>query len=529
MAGDRRDYQVVIVGGGPVGIALCLELGMRGISNAVVERRTGMHNIPKGQNLTQRTLEHFWYWGIADELRAARVMPDNYPIGGVTAYGNMMSEYWHAPAGRELVRKFYFQDNDRLPQYQLENVLRSKRASYSLSEDYSGWTAISAGQDVDRAHVRVRKQSGEELELRADYVVGCDGGHSLVRESAGIKRAGSDFDQVMLLAVFRSRELHELFARFPERTTYRAMDAALNGYWQFFGRIDVGEGWFFHAPVPGDTSREKFDHHALIEKVVGKPFKAEYDHVGFWDLRVMVAEKYREKRMFIAGDAAHTHPPYGGYGLNNGLEDARNLAWKLAAKLQGWGGENLLESYGGERGPVFRDVGEDFIAERIRFEGDFLKRYTPQKDREEFAKAFAGLESDSGQRVYNYEPNYEGSNVVFGPPGAKSSAHGKHMLKARTGHHLSPRQMNDGKDVYDHLGKDFTLLAFGVSDATAAAFSGHAKARKIPLKIVRDRYEGELRDYEAPLILVRPDQFIVWTGEDKNVDADGILRKATGL
>ena len=105
---------------------------------------------------------------------------------------------------------------------------------------------------------------------------------------------------------------------------------------------------------------------------------------GFWQLRNAVADTYRDGRVFIAGDAAHTHPPYGGFGLNNGLEDAVNLGWKLAAKLQGWGGEALLNSYSAERQPVFRDVAEDFIAARIREEGDFLARYNPERDRAEF-------------------------------------------------------------------------------------------------------------------------------------------------
>src|SRR5437762_12515060 len=106
---DRR-HQVLIVGGGPVGLGLAVELGLRGISCALVEPRTTLSRIPKGQNLTQRTLEHFAKWGIVHELREARLMPKGYPIGELTAYGNLMSKYWHAPAGRELVRPFYAED-----------------------------------------------------------------------------------------------------------------------------------------------------------------------------------------------------------------------------------------------------------------------------------------------------------------------------------------------------------------------------------------------------------------------------------
>src|SRR3982750_1950932 len=120
----EQRYQVIVVGGGPVGVALAVGLGLRGVSWALVGRPREPQRIPKGQNLTNRTLEHFYFWGCVDELRAARVMPPGYPIGGITAYGDLMSEYWFAPPGREVVRSFYFQDNDRLPQYQMETVLR---------------------------------------------------------------------------------------------------------------------------------------------------------------------------------------------------------------------------------------------------------------------------------------------------------------------------------------------------------------------------------------------------------------------
>ena len=125
-----------------------------------------------------------------------------------------------------------------------------------------------------------------------------------------------------------------------------------------------------------------------MQEAAGFKFACELDHVGFWDLRVAVAEHYQVGRVFIAGDAAHSHPPYGGFGLNNGLEDAANLGWKLAATLQGWGGDALLRSYSEERRPIFKEVGEDFIAARIAKDAAFLARYDPRRDREEFERAW---------------------------------------------------------------------------------------------------------------------------------------------
>src|SRR5262245_25615204 len=307
-------HQVIIVGGGPVGVALAVDLGLRGISCAIVETRTGLQQIPKGQNLTQRTLEHFYFWGVVDEIRAARLMPAGYPIGEVTAYGSLMSDYWHAAPGREVVRPYYFQDNERLPQYCVEEVLRRKMATLRTVATRFGWTAKDIEQRDDRVRVTIVEEGGGGHEiLEADYLVGCDGGHSLVRSQAGIERGGTDFEQPMVLAVFRSRDLHAGLKRFPDRSTYRIMRPELKGYWQFFGRIDIGEGFFFHAPVPAGATphlaNKDFDFHAVMQEAAGFEFACTFDHVGFWDLRVAVAENYQVGRVFIAGDAAHSHPP----------------------------------------------------------------------------------------------------------------------------------------------------------------------------------------------------------------------------
>jgi hypothetical protein len=312
------------------------------------------------------------------------------------------------------------------------------------------------------------------------------------------------------------------------QSTYRVLHPDLNGYWQFFGRIDPEEGFFFHAPVPNDTTRDNFDFAALLHKVVGFEFACAFDHVGFWDLRVAVAERYRAGRVFIAGDAAHSHPPYGGFGLNNGLEDVANLGWKLAARLKGWGGEDLLDSYDAERRPVFREIGDKFIADRIAWEGELINRHDPEREPEAFRRTWEELKTGSGPIIANYEPNYEGSPVMFGPRNGVSRARGDYMVRARAGHHLAPRTLSSGRNVFEELGDGFALLAFGVEDGAVAPFQAAAQARHIPLKVIRDTCAGGREDYEARLVLVRPDQYVAWTGDAAPADADAVLRKAAG-
>jgi 2-polyprenyl-6-methoxyphenol hydroxylase-like FAD-dependent oxidoreductase len=516
---------VVIVGGGPVGVGLAIDLALRGIRSILVERYENPQPIPKGQNLTQRTMEHFHFWGAEGELRAARTIPPDYGIGGMTIHGNLLSGYHYDWLQRELVRPFYFTDNERLPQYATEAVLRGRAAQLPAITTMYGWTCESVRQDADSASVEIADRNGAKRSLRADYVVGCDGSRSLVRQQAGITQTLSDHDRLMVLLVFRSTGLHELLARYPGKSFYCVLQPELDGYWKFFGRVDLGSTWFFHAPVPPDTNRDNFDFRGFLYEAAGADFDVAFDHIGFWDLRFALADSYRAGRVFIAGDAAHSHPPYGGYGVNSGLEDSVNLSWKLAAALQGWGGPDLLDSYGAERRPVFASTAHEFIEKAIFSDRDFLRAHDPARDRADFEVAWRERQSAAPAEVNAFNPNYEGSPIVAGPAGATSGAIGSHGYEALPGFHLTPQPLSSGKNVFEELGEGFTLLDF-TSDGASSAFATAAAKLGIPLKVITDTAAGGREKYQAPLVLVRPDQFVAWAGE--KAEADQVLRRAAG-
>ena len=518
---------VAIVGGGPVGLGLAIELAQRGIRSLVIERYAQPQLVPKGQNLTQRTVEHFHFWGIEDELRAARTIPPEYGIGGLTAYGTLLGEYNYDWLQRERVRPFYFCDNERLPQYATEGVLRARVAELDAVTLLTGWHANAVTQDVGGCIVSLEERGGDRTSaVAADYVVGCDGSRSIVRESAGIAQTRSDHDRLMVLLVFRSTGLHERLARYPNKSFYNVLHPDYEGYWQFFGRVDLGTTFFFHAPVPPDTTRDNTDFRALLFRAAGAEFDVAFDHIGFWDLRFAIADTYRTGNIFIAGDAAHSHPPYGGYGINTGFEDARNLGWKLAATLSGWGGKNLLDSYDAERRPVFASTARDFIERAIAEDKTFLAAFDPARDRDAFEQAWSARKSGAQGEVGAFEPNYEGSSIVDGA--GHPSAKGRHAFEARAGHHLAPQTLSDGRNVFDALGPVFTLLVFGAPDTAVSAFERAAAARNISLTIVRDDACDGREKYAAALVIVRPDHFVAWAG-DAIDDADRIIARSIGV
>ncbi len=541
------DCQVAIVGGGPVGVGLGIDLAQRGVSCAVIERNTALKDIPKGQLLTARTLEHFAFWGCADRIRTARVLPPDHTVGSITTHGVLFSDYWFEM--RRPVHgdpRLFWERGERLPQYETERVLRQRLQELPTAKLILGTTVTRVEQDEHGVQLSLTKSrdsghppsrevaggqspsaGGRERVLRAEYVIGCDGARSLVRESCGIQRSGTHRSQRMMLVVFRSPELNRRLSALPAATTYRVLRAELAGWWQFFGRIDAEGAFFFHCPVPDDAAADEQLALRMLERAAGISLHAEVDHIRFWDGRIMQATAYRHGRAFIAGDAAHQHPPYGGYGLNTGLEDATNLGWKLSAVLDGWGGYTLLDSLGAERMPIFAAVGS-LISSSIEQDRHFLEHHDPVRDRAGFKVAWRRLRDEPSILDVQQEPHYEGSPIVCG---AGSGSPGIDIPKshaARAGHHLSPLPLSGGESAFSRLGPAFTLLALDCDDDIVERFGSAAHALGVPLKVIRDTCAGDRAAWGARLILVRPDQYVAWAAGGAPGDIEVVLANAVG-
>lgn len=551
----RDRWPVIIVGGGPVGVALSIELAQRGVRSIVLERTTTLHRIPKGQFLTGRTLEHFHFWKCIEAQRAARVLPRDKQLGTVTAYGALGSEYWYDKSiGTTVQPGFYFEVGDRIEQYLTERVLRDRLAELPVGRMLTGVNVLGVEQDADGVSVTVAPSGaaadvsysweipsgdgtsaseGREVVLRGDYVVGCDGAHSRVREAAGIALLGFDSGKRLTLTRFRSQELSDYLAQvYPDATTYRVLDTGLDGWIGFFGRVDDRGKFFFHAPVPASAAYGPAEALEMMQRVAGREFAAEIDDIRFWHGSIRIAERFRNGRMFIAGDAGHHHPPYGGYGLNNGLEDAVNLGWKLAASAQGWGSDELLGSYDAERRVAFAAI-ERLMMRGILNNWHFLDAYNPLLDKTAFDAAWEARARHGDEFKFQFESHYGASPVVSREPGHVTGADVPVTTRATAGYHLTPFRLSTRENVFRKLNYEgFTLIALDAAAEAVESFTRAAGELGIPLSVVEDSYGGDRVKLRARLILVRPDQFVAWSGNG-NGDGDGVgaadtLRHAVG-
>jgi 2-polyprenyl-6-methoxyphenol hydroxylase-like FAD-dependent oxidoreductase len=515
------DTDVLIAGGGPAGLVLALELGARGVPCILLNDAPHTAQHPKANAVSSRTMEHLRRHGISGRLRD-RGLDADHPtdLTYFTSLTGFELGRFRQPSRREAMAEARAGTGAwpsaepplRCSQIFLEEELKRAVDARESVDVRFGWKLTAFEDRSDDVSVDIENtETGERMTVTSRYLVGCDGGNSLVRKSLGIELEGEAgvvrpmMGGPMYAAYFKASETPDWL---PERRAWQ--------YWMvapdmraLLVHVDSERHFLFHFALQEGVDGS--DPTALIHRAVGREFPLEVISSVNWTAGYsLVAQKYRVGNVFLAGDAVHLFTPTGGMGMNTGVDDVANLGWKLAAVLRGEGGETLLDSYEAERRPIgirnvniargFADsVGNVEVSEDVSrdtpeagAERDRLKAHYEHHAEFEFVipGAFLGLRYD-GSPVIVYDgteppPDHPNDYIPNAVPGARA-----------------PHIWQGDDALFDSLGPEFTLLRFG----GAAGDLGDG----IPVIDIDDAASRAL--YGADYVLVRPDQHVAWRGE----------------
>ncbi|MGE0485962.1 MAG: FAD-dependent monooxygenase [Gammaproteobacteria bacterium] len=535
-----RDAPVLIAGGGPVGMTLALELARLGVASTVLEQSEHTTRYPKMDLTNVRSMELYRRLGLAERLRDVGV-PREHPfdIQWMTSLSGHELHRFRYPSAAEFATAAR-RHNDgnqpceaplRVSQVVIEPVLKAAIEAEPLVDARFGVRVERVvGQDRDGVDIEARDlRTDRPLRLRTAYLAGCDGGSSAVRESLGIALSG-DFGVANAYMIhFRSRE-RALLQRWGVTWHSQSALGALIAQ-------DDDEIYTLQAWVPPGADPTSWNPSEVLERWAGRPFEHEVLLHNPWSAHMVVAERYVDRRVALAGDAAHQFMPTGGYGMNSGVCDAVGLAWVLAALLQGWGGPRLLEAYDAERRPTahwHRDASRRHLDVRMRI----AEIYASAGDLEGEDAAAAARRTAAGARIAalgNAENEswgvelgfrYDRSPIVAAEADAPAVDPLAYQASTWPGARLPQVFLADGSSLFDRLGTGFTLVV--VAGNADPAFAKAATARHMPLAVLRLERPDLLSIYERRLLLVRPDQHIAWRGDEPPRDIDGLLAHVTG-
>jgi 2-polyprenyl-6-methoxyphenol hydroxylase-like FAD-dependent oxidoreductase len=526
---------VLIVGGGPVGLALAGELGWRGVPCTLIEKTDGTIEQPKMDLVGIRTMEFCRRWGILDWVRDAPY-PLDYPQDYIYVTGLNGYELAREPfpgRGFEPCPPESPQKRERVPQDMFDPILRrfAERSSLATLRYNCELIAFQESPEGVRAEVR-DTTTGETGIIEADYLIGTDGGASTVREQLAIGMSGNPAltytTNVMFLCA-NFQHLHD------KGLGYRFIFIGPEGTWLTIVAVNGGDR--FRMSIVG--SPQKINHteddiHAALKRAMGRDFDYEILSVMRWVRRELVADRYGTERIFIAGDAAHLMSPTGGFGMNTGIGDAVDLGWKLEAVLKGWGGSDLLRSYEAERRPVgLRNVAEAsgnlrrMLSTRERLPGPEIFQSGAASDaaRKEYGEWFAAImrhEWFANGVMLGYR--YDGSPIVWsdGTPAPPDPSH-PYTQTARPGARAPHVWLDDGRSTLDLFGRGFVLLRLGNNPLSTARIERAAQQSSMPLNCIEIDKPEVLSAYERRLVLVRPDGHVAWRADAEPADVGGLI------
>jgi 2-polyprenyl-6-methoxyphenol hydroxylase-like FAD-dependent oxidoreductase len=521
----RSHVPLLIAGGGPVGLAAAVELGRRGIECLVVEpRREVSRSRPRCKTLNVRTMEHLRRWGLADRLRRRAPLPVSWSqdIVFCTSLSGWELSRFTGVLGLSAEGDRFAETGQQAPQYVLEEVLREYVDELAPCELLLGVRVLDLVQNDESVAVTLEDEAGERTAVTADYVLGCDGPRSVVRDRIGSAYVGGQALRPNFGMVFRSEQLWSRVKHGPAVQYWIVNPDAP----ALVGPLDRdGTWWAIAFGVDRETGERTAKR--LVEGVAGAAVAAEVLSTDPWTARMQIVDRMRDRRVFLAGDAAHLNPPFGGHGLNTGIGDAVDLGWKLAAVLEGWGGPGLLESYEVERRPIQeRVIGEASANMRVLSTELLADNLEDPDEAGAAARAAAGVRIQETKRAefHSLELVLDqriGSSPVIAAAESDTGAAGP-------GCRLTHLRLPDGRSVYDVLGRESTLLVLPGGESGAGAVQKAAEAFGVPLtRVDLDLPAESAARFGSALVLVRPDQVVAWQG-DRAEDAEALIKQISG-
>jgi 2-polyprenyl-6-methoxyphenol hydroxylase-like FAD-dependent oxidoreductase len=533
---NDMDTEVLIVGAGPVGLTLAIDLGRRGVRATLIEQKSAPHMWPKMERCNARSMEIYRRLGLAETIRAAG-LPAHIPMDVFIVTSLIDPPILHLPypSVAEARKQIASCHDGTLPlepyqlisQYTLEPLLKSVAETLPTLTIRYGCEFLSFQQDRQSVTAKVTEGGGSST-IVARYLIGCDGGTSNVRKQLAFKLEGEGDILRLRQALYRCDDLFERIAIGKGRH-YHVADAQST---QLIVQ-DSTRHFTLHSVVEKDE-----DMAAMFERTVAMPVQYEMLYVGEWRQNLLVANRYMDGRVILAGDAVHLMIPTGGLGMNTGVGDAIDLGWKLAATLQGWGGPGLMASYEAERRPIgVRNVAASRYASlgRRKWRAQYRPEIRDHTPAGAAARAALAEVADVEQRKTNEMVGaelgyrYTGSPLIADEPGEDPPDDFiEYVPTARPGARLPHVWLADGAAIQDRIGDGYTLIRLRGTAANTRALARAFAAFGAPYAEFAASSPAARDVYGADLVLVRPDLHVVWRGNRPPENPKRLAAIATG-
>jgi 2-polyprenyl-6-methoxyphenol hydroxylase-like FAD-dependent oxidoreductase len=544
---DMIESDVVIVGAGPVGLALAIDLAWRGVDVTVVETRArAAPPEPKCNHVAARTMEIFRRLGLSEKVRNAG-LPADYPhdISYRTTFTGQELARIPIPCRRD---RFTMTDGPdcnwptpepphRINQIFLEPILFEHAVVQPRIHIINRTSVEDVVVRDPSADVTLRDlETGAVRRSSCRYLIGCDGARSVVRKAIGAELTGDAVVQRVQSTFIRAPDLIDRQQHASAWGT-GAINPRRSG---MVYAIDGRERWLVHNYLkPAETDFDSVDRDACIRTILGVGADFNYDIISRedWYGRRLIASKFRDRSTFVAGDAAHIWVPYAGYGMNAGIADAMNLSWLLAAHLNGWAPASILDAYEAERWPITSQVSRFAMSHaeaEIRRRGAVPDEIEDAGSRGELARLEVGrLAYEINVQQYacaglNFGTYYDRSPVIA-YDGAEHPAYtmNSYTPSSVPGCRTPHLWRADGSSLYDAMGPEFTLLRFDPA-VDVAALEAAARKRGVPLKVLDIERPKTAIFYDGGLVLSRPDQHVAWRGDRLPADPLALIDRVRG-